>query len=143
MIKKLIIKSILGLIGVTLISCSQQKVYNNADELIAEMELGMETIDAQNLKGKIDDLESFFYLIDVREPSVHNFGYIPGSFNISAGTILFNITYEKFWDYQMMYIPELQDEIIIYCKKGKRSILAVNFLQQLGFTNIKFIDGGC
>lgn len=142
MIKKLILKGVLGLFVLTIFSCSQQKTYSNADEIISEMQIGLETIDVSNLKVKIDEMETYFLLIDVREPNEHNFGYIPGSINIPAGTILFNITNEKFWEDQMMYTPDLDDEIIVYCKKGKRSVLAANFLRQLGYKNIKYIKGG-
>lgn len=124
------------------VSCQDQKTYQSADEIIAEMKVGMQTIDAQELNLKMNDEESYFFLIDVREPNEHNFGFIPSSFNIPAGIILFNISNEKFWEDQMMYSPELSDEIIVYCKKGKRSILAVNYLEQLGFQNVKYIDGG-
>jgi len=142
MLKKIIFRSILGLIGLSLFSCGQQKIYSSADEIIAEMQEGLETIDVQNLKKKIDGMETYFLLIDVREPNEHSFGYIPGSINIPAGTILFNITNEKFFEDQMMYTPELEDEIVVYCKKGKRSIMAAKYLTQLGYKNVKYIDGG-
>ncbi len=142
MIKKLILRSILGLIGLTLVSCSQQKVYNNADELIAEMKDGLVAIDVKTLKENMDTMETYFLLIDVREEKEHNFGFIPGSINIPVGTILFNITNEKLFESQMMYTPELEDEIVVYCKKGKRSILAANFLKQIGYKNVKYIEGG-
>ena len=136
-IKTLIVVSLL-----LIVSCQDQKTYQSADEIIAEMKVGMQTISVQDLKLKMDDGESYFFLIDVREPNEHNFGFIPTSFNIPGGVILFNISNEKFWEDQMMYSPELSDEIIVYCKKGKRSILAVNYLEQLGFQNVKYIEGG-
>lgn len=124
------------------VSCQDQKTFQSADEIIAEMKVGMQTIDVQELNLKMNDEESYFFLIDVREPNEHNYGFIPGSYNIPAGTILFNISNEKFWEDQMMYSPELSDEIIVYCKKGKRSVLAVDYLEQLGYQNVKYIDGG-
>jgi len=142
MIKKIILKSILGLLVLTIISCSKQKTYSNADDIITEMKVGLESIDVKSLKAKIDGMEDYFLLIDVREPNEYSFGYIPGSLNIPAGTILFNINNEKLFEDQMMYMPELEDEIVVYCKKGKRSIIAANFLRQLGYKNVKYIDGG-
>lgn len=142
MMMKLILKSALGLFAVMLISCNQQKVYSNADEIVADMKDGLKTIDVQTLKDKIDHMETYFLLIDVREENEHNFGFIPGSLNICAGSILFNITNEKFWEDQMMYTPDLNDEIIVYCKKGKRSVIAANFLRQLGYNNVEYVEGG-
>ena len=142
MIKKIIYRSILGLVGLALFACNQQKTYSSADEIITEMKDGLQTIDVKNLKTKIDEMETYFLLIDVREPNEHGFGYIPGSINIPAGTILFNINNEKFFEDQMMYTPELEDEIVVYCKKGKRSVMAANYLRQLGYKNVKYIEGG-
>lgn len=134
-----------GLVGISLIlfvSCNKQKVYSNADEIIAEMKTGLKTITVQSLKEKIENMETYFLLIDVREPNEHSFGFIPGSINIPAGTILFTMANDKFWEDQMMYAPEKKDEIVVYCKKGKRSVLAANFLRQLGFSNVRYIEGG-
>lgn len=142
MIKKIILNGVLGLVVFTTFSCAKQKTYSSADEIITEMKVGLETIDVKSLKSKIDEMETYFLLIDVREPNEHVFGYIPGSLNIPAGTILFNITNEKFFEDQMMYTPELEDDIVVYCKKGKRSIMAANYLQQLGYKNVKYIEGG-
>ena len=140
--KKHLIISLIGLFALSFVSCNKQKVYNNADEIIDEMKIGLNTIDVQSLKDKIESMETYFLLIDVREPNEHNFGFIPGSINIPAGVILFNISNEKFWEDQMMYTPEKEDEILVYCKKGKRSIVAANFLRQLGYKNVKYIEGG-
>ena len=42
----------------------------------------------------------------------------------------------------MMYKPELTDEIIVYCKKGKRSVVAAKLLKQIGYQNVSFVEGG-
>ncbi len=68
--------------------------------------------------------------------------YIPGAINIARGILEFNISNDKFWEEAMLYMPEKDEEIIIYCRKGKRSILAAQTLQQLGFTNVKYIIDG-
>ena len=31
---------------------------------------------------------------------------------------------EEFWDAAFLYLPETDEEIIVYCKQGKRGILA-------------------
>lgn len=138
--KTIIITAILAVFMMS--SCSKQKVYHSADEIISEMKIGLESITVQKLNEKIESMETYFMLIDVREPNEHNYGFIPGSINIPAGTILFTMDNAKYWEDQMMYTPEKEDEIVVYCKKGKRSVLAANFLRQLGFKNVKYIDGG-
>jgi rhodanese-related sulfurtransferase len=41
-----------------------------------------------------------------------------------------------------MYPPEKNAEIIVYCKAGSRGILAAVSLMQLGYTNVKNLEGG-
>ena len=81
-------------------------------------------------------------LIDVREPNEFNAGYIPGSVNIPRGTLEFKIGNEAFWDAAFLYLPETTEEIIVYCKKGKRGTLAAETLKKLGYENVTYIDGG-
>jgi len=83
-----------------------------------------------------------FYLVDVREAEEHAYGYIPGSINIPGGSLVFNVGNEGFWEQEMLYVPQKTDEIILYCKKGKRSVLAADALRKIGYTNIKYLDGG-
>lgn len=83
-----------------------------------------------------------FNLIDVREPSEHNHGYIPGAVNIPRGVLEFNITNEAFWESTGFYFPEPTEEFILYCKKGSRSILAAETLKKLGYKNVTIIEGG-
>jgi rhodanese-related sulfurtransferase len=78
----------------------------------------------------------------VREPSEYNAGYIPGALNIPAGTLVFKIANQEFWDNEMLYMPEKDEELIIYCKKGKRGVLAAEALGKLGYKNVINISGG-
>ena len=41
-----------------------------------------------------------------------------------------------------MYAPEKNADIIIYCKKGDRGILATKALSELGYSNVKNLSGG-
>jgi rhodanese-related sulfurtransferase len=98
-------------------------------------------VTVEQLKEKIDNGDMIL-LIDVREPAEHNAGYIPGSLNIPRGVLEFKIGNEEFWDEEMLYMPEKDEELILYCKKGKRSILAVETLKQLGYQNVTYLDEG-
>ena len=67
---------------------------------------------------------------------------IPGSVSIPRGLLEFSIGSEAFWTTQYMYPPEKNTEIIVYCKAGSRGILAAVSLMQLGYTNVKNLEGG-
>lgn len=122
-------------------SCTKEKVYTSADEWVAEVQSNLKTVTAEELKQKIDDFE-MFYLLDVREPAEHYPGYIPGSINIPGGVMIFKMANDDFWEEQMSYTPTKEDEIIVYCKKGKRSVMAADQLKKLGYNNVKFLKGG-
>jgi rhodanese-related sulfurtransferase len=90
----------------------------------------MQSITAAALQQKIDDKENF-QLIDVREPDEHE------EFNIGGTLIpLGEITqqYEKI---------ATDKPVIIYCRKGIRSQIAIQRLQEkFPFTNLINLIGG-
>ena len=127
---------------IVLAGCNKEKTYSSADEMVADLQSSVSAVSVEELKEKQDAMEEFFLLIDVREAQEYNFGFIPGATNICGGSLIFKMGNAEYWDSQMMYLPEETDEIILYCKKGKRSIIAASMLQQLGYNNVKIIDGG-
>lgn len=126
---------------VILTSCTKEKVYTSADEWVSEVQTHLKAVTVEQLKQKIDDFE-MFYLLDVREPMEHYPGFIPGAINVPGGVLIFKMANETFWEDQMSYTPTKEDEIIVYCKKGKRSVMAADHLKKLGYNNVKFLEGG-
>jgi rhodanese-related sulfurtransferase len=92
----------------------------------------MDIITVEELKARIDAGEKL-NLIDCREP----FEY--AEFNIGAKLIPLGVI-------QRMQIEEIEDlkeeEIIIHCRSGQRSMMACMFLDTLGFKNTKNLIGG-
>jgi rhodanese-related sulfurtransferase len=90
----------------------------------------MQSISATALKQKIDRGENF-QLIDVREPYEH------AEFNIGGELIpLGNIT-------QQASMIATDKPVVIYCRKGIRSQLAIQRLQEkFPFTNLINLIGG-
>ena len=90
----------------------------------------MKEITVQELKEKIDNKEDF-QLIDVREPHEHELANIGGEL-IPLKMVLNNadkITKDK--------------QVIIYCRSGNRSGVAVNALEkQFGYNNLYNLKGG-
>jgi len=136
-------KQLLLTIAVTFlfIACNKNETFSTVDEMVVEAGKDLKIITVEELKTKIDSFE-MFNLIDVRESTEHNFGYIPGSVNISRGTLEFKIASDEFWESTGFYLPEVKEEFVLYCKKGSRSILAAKALIKLGYKNVKIIDGG-
>ncbi|HRD56530.1 MAG TPA: rhodanese-like domain-containing protein [Ferruginibacter sp.] len=90
----------------------------------------MKSIDAASLKKMIEKGEEF-YLIDVREPWEHDEKNIGGQL-FPLGEILKHVN----------EIPS-DKKVVIYCKKGVRSIIAIQKLQQkFSFDNLYNLSGG-
>ena len=91
----------------------------------------MQEISVEALKAKLDKGE-VVHLIDVRETWEYE------EFNIGA----VNYPLSAF----LSFIPEMEEwkeeEIIIHCRSGVRSMQAVAILEQFGFTNARNVPGG-
>ena len=88
-------------------------------------------ITVKELKDKLDKGEHFV-LIDVREPYEHE------EFNVGGELIpLGNIpaSLEDLEDHK-------EDEIVLYCRSGRRSATAQELMRQAGFKNVRNLEGG-
>lgn len=74
-------------------------------------------------------------VLDVREPSEYAQARISGSINVPRGVLEQSCE----WDYDET-VPELagnrKREIVVVCRSGKRSVLAADVMQQMGYTNV-------
>ncbi len=74
-------------------------------------------------------------LLDVREPGEFAALHIPGSINVPRGVLEQSCE----WDYDET-VPALaagrEREIVVICRSGKRSVLAADVMQQMGFANV-------
>ncbi|MEO7922385.1 MAG: rhodanese-like domain-containing protein [Chitinophagaceae bacterium] len=92
----------------------------------------MQQITVEELKARMDAGEKL-NIIDVREP--HEYA----EFNIGATLIPLG----KIQTMQIEEIEDLKDEeVIIHCRSGHRSMVACMFLETLGFRNTKNLGGG-
>lgn len=92
----------------------------------------MQNISVEELKSRMDAGEKI-NLLDVREP------YEYAEFNIGAKLIPLG----KIQTMQIDEIGDLKDEeVIIHCRSGQRSMMACMFLDTLGFKNTKNLTGG-
>lgn len=88
-------------------------------------------ITVKELKDKLEN-EDGFILIDVREPYEHE------EFNVGGNLVPLGNIPAALTD-----LAEYKDnEIIVYCRSGRRSANAQAFLQQHGFTNVRNLEGG-
>jgi len=92
----------------------------------------MENITVEQLKARIDAGEKL-HVLDVREPSEYQ-EYNLGAKLLPLGKI------------QGMQTEEIDDwkneEVIVHCRSGARSVTASQFLEMQGFTHVVNVLGG-
>jgi len=92
----------------------------------------MQEITVDELKNRLDAGEQL-NVIDVREPNEY------AEYNINAKLVpLGNIMSMQIDDLE----PLKNEEVIIHCRSGKRSMQACMMLETMGFTNVKNVVGG-
>ena len=92
----------------------------------------MKTITCIEIKKRREEGESL-NLIDVREP------FEVAEFNIGGICLPLN----KIQGMETEEIDDLKDkEVICYCRSGQRSMMASLVLEQMGFSNVKNLEGG-
>ncbi|MBI4061919.1 MAG: hypothetical protein HY403_10855 [Elusimicrobia bacterium] len=72
-------------------------------------------------------------LIDVREESEWAAGRIPGAIHLSKGVIERDIE---------AAVPDVADDIVLYCAGGSRSVLAAENLRRMGYVSVYSLEGG-
>lgn len=93
---------------------------------------------ADSLMAKTEN----YVLLDVRQESEASAKRIPGSVNMPRGVLEFRINRPEVWEKEGLYMPEKDNLIIVYCKKGDRAALATETLLKMGFTNVRSLAGG-
>jgi molybdopterin/thiamine biosynthesis adenylyltransferase/rhodanese-related sulfurtransferase len=88
-------------------------------------------IAAIDLKSLLQKGEKLL-LLDVRDPSEHAAGFIPGAMLISLPELK-----NRSQEFQ-----QREELVVTYCKSGKRSQLAAETLRGLGFMNVMSLKGG-
>jgi rhodanese-related sulfurtransferase len=92
----------------------------------------MKNITVDELKKRMDAGEQL-HIIDVREPDEY------AEYNIKAKLVPLG----KILGLQLEDIEDLKDEeVIVHCKMGGRSMQACAMLEQAGFTNVVNVTGG-
>jgi rhodanese-related sulfurtransferase len=72
--------------------------------------------------------------VDVREPDEFKAGHIPGAKSIPRGTIE--------WMVPKKISDDKNASIVVYCEHGSRGALATYTLVQMGYKNVKNLEGG-
>jgi rhodanese-related sulfurtransferase len=92
----------------------------------------MENITIDQLKARVDAGEKL-HVLDVREPAEY------AEYNLGAKLLPLG----KIRDMQTEEIDDWKDEeVIVHCRSGQRSLTAAMYMETQGFKNVKNVVGG-
>ncbi len=110
------------------------------DELVADALTRVKEIMPWDLSKRLAAGEAPV-LLDVREPGEYARLRIPGSINVPRGVLEQSCE----WDYDET-VPglatDLEQEIVVICRSGKRSALAADVMLQMGYSNVVSLKTG-
>ena len=101
-------------------------------DLVLEAKQDIPEVSVDELKEKLDRNDNLA-LIDVRDGEEVSQGSIPSAIHVSRGTLEFQIGNQ---------VPNRDQEIILYCAAGFRSLLAAQSLEKMGYRSLFSLEGG-
>lgn len=88
----------------------------------------------------VDLLDEGYQVLDVREPAEYISGTIDGAFNVPRGVLEAASDHQYPGRNEMMM--DRDKKWLLLCATSGRSAMAAAVMQQMGFKNIKNINGG-
>lgn len=101
-------------------------------KIVDESRQAVRECTVDDIKQRLNKGETF-HLVDVREDGEWANGHLPGAIHLGKGIVERDIEGR---------IPDVTQEIVLYCGGGYRSALAAEALQKMGYTNVISMDGG-
>ncbi len=101
-------------------------------DLVEDAKIGVMEISIHDVGEKIINEENV-HIVDVREDNEWEKGHICGAIHLSRGIIERDIG---------KIIKDAGAEIVLYCARGYRSVLAAESLMKMGYRNVKSMIGG-
>ena len=90
-----------------------------------------QTITPEEAKA-VMDRESLYIILDVREQEEYDQGHIPGA-------VLMPHTRTR--ELAPELVPDRDTTVLVYCRSGRRSVLAAQMLADMGYTDVREFGG--
>lgn len=111
-------------------------------QMVGEAQQAVPAVSADETRRRIDE-DPNTLVIDVRdESSIRASGTIPGAAAISAGSLLYKADNEVPEEWRDARLADRSRPIITQCDLGPLSAIAAKNLQDMGFTNVSYLEGG-
>ena len=100
-------------------------------DFVAEAKAKIVEVTPQQVKADVDAGKPVI-LLDVRDSVEFDAGHLPRAVNISRGLLEWKIGWA---------VPDKNANIVVYCRSDARSALATAVMKEMGYTNVKNMQG--
>ncbi len=90
-----------------------------------------EKVTAEVLQARMAAGEDLLVL-DVRSADEYAAGHVPGAINVPHGELTPSHAAVRAWK---------ERPVVVYCRSGRRSAIAIDVLEQAGFRRVQHLDG--
>jgi rhodanese-related sulfurtransferase len=109
-------------------------------DLLTEARKTVPEISAEEAKAGLDRGEVDL-ILDVREPNEWEAGHIPGALHAPRGMLEWYAD-PTYANHKPQLAAAREQNVVVHCAAGGRSLLAAQTLQRLGFKNVRSMAGG-
>ncbi len=106
-------------------------------DYVKEAKSQIEEIEINQVVELLDD---GYQVLDVREPAEYHAGTIDGAFNLPRGLI--EAACDKQFAGKNSHMQDREKKWLTFCATSGRAAMAAKTLKEMGFKNIKNINGG-
>jgi phage shock protein E len=89
-------------------------------------------ISQADLLARLEKKDASLVVLDVRTPAEFAAGHVPGARNVSHDQLAAKLAELE---------PLRDKDVVLYCRSGRRSLLAEEVLRKAGFTKLLHLDG--
>lgn len=110
-------------------------------QMVAEATAGVPAVRVEDVQRRMQE-DPNTLVIDVRDSADAHAGSIPGAINIGYGNLLFAADNEVPEAWRDSRLHDRSRPIITHCVLGPLGAIAAKTLQDMGFTNVSYMEGG-
>lgn len=112
-----------------------------AGQMVAEATAVVSAVTTKDLKQCMHEIPDTL-LFDVCDSAQANAESIPGAINIDYGNLLFAADNEVPEEWRDSRLQDRSRLIVTHCLLGPLGAIAAKTLQDMGFTNVHYLEGG-
>ena len=114
----------------------------NFNEIVSDSRKDLDIIDSHTLNNMIESGEDMVVLDVNDKEDVEQRGMVKGAVNISLGTLYYKADADVPDDFKDERIQDRNKKVVVTCGLGLCAAIGGKLLKDMGFKNVKLLEGG-